>query len=139
MQSYEQEATDHQSNGVQLHGHQLDLDDLREQLAGLIEQQENIETHQKPMLMGLYNREIGIFEFKLLQHQVERQRLMRKVELLTARINRGEAVDDSIMMAVDAKLDRELIKWRKKMLEREQQLQEGERLLNSHQAMSAEE
>jgi len=115
------------------------LDDLREQLARLIEQQDSLENHQKPMLEAIYNREIGVLEFKLLQHQAELQRMKRKVEMLTARINRGETIDGSIIKEVDKQLEREFLAWKKKLLDHENQLQESERLLGSHQAMSGED
>jgi len=138
MQSYEQ-AISHQTCGVRLHPDPMLLEDLREQLARLIEQQEALENHQKPMLVALYNREIGVLEFKLLQHQAELQRIKRKVEIFTARANRGETIDDSIIKEVDKKLEREFLTWKKKLLEHEKQLQESERLLNSHQALSDED
>lgn len=123
---------------MRLHPDPLPLDDLREQLARLIEQQDALENHQKPMLVALYNREIGVLEFKLLQHQAELQRIKRKVEMFTAKINRGETIDDSIVKAVEEQLEREFLTWRKKLLEHEKQLQESERLLISHQPMSDE-
>jgi len=138
MQSYELTVI-HQACGMRLHPGTLLLDDLREQLARLIEQQDALENHQKPMLVALYNREIGVLEFKLLQHQAELQRIKRKVEMLTAKINRGETIDGSIIMEVDRQLEREFLTWKKKLFEHEKQLQESERLLSSHQAMSAED
>jgi len=138
MQSYEQTVI-HQACGVRMHPDPSLLDDLCEQLARLIEQQEALENHQKPMLVALYNREIGVLEFKLLQHQAELQRIKRKVEMLTAKINRGETIDGSIIMEVDKQLEREFLTWKKKLLDHEKQLQESERLLGSHQAMSGED
>jgi len=138
MQLYES-AVSNQICGVRLHPDALLLDDLREQLARLIEQQDSLENHQKPMLEAIYNREIGVLEFELLQYQVELQRIKRKVEMLTAKINRGETIDGSIIMEVDRQLECEFLTWKKKLFEHEKQLQESERLLSSHQAMSDED
>ncbi|MFQ5344704.1 MAG: hypothetical protein ACE5DZ_01940 [Mariprofundus sp.] len=138
MHSYEHIVAQRLRGGC-LHADQLLLNELRNQLARLIGQKETLENHQKPMLVAIYNREIGVFEFKLLQLQAVLRRMKRKVEMLTVKANQGEMIDASIIRAVEDQLDREFAKWKKALLERETQLQKSKRLLDTLQPMSNED
>lgn len=135
MQPYE-EGISHQVGSVRLHPEMMQLDNLRAQLARLIEQQDFLENHQKPILDAIYNHEIGGLEFELLQLRAERQRLKRKLEMLSIRTNRGEKINDLIIKEVDEHLEREFKTWKQKLIDHEKRLEQSERLLGSLQAMS---
>jgi hypothetical protein len=81
---------------------------LSKEYASLIEEEDNLIRHEKPVLLIKYGLEIGQYVLQYLQKNLEFMQLRRKIELMQASINRGENVD---MGAIEEKLQVEFKAW----------------------------
>ena len=99
---------------------------LREQLVHLLEAEAELINHVGPYLEALYLEALGQLELALLQQQAENARLRRQIELLRARLNRGESLDRKTMEHITQQLEVELTAWRHRLRAQEQALKEAQ-------------
>lgn len=87
---------------------------LREEVARLLAEAHDLIQVVKPNLFALYQTKLGAWELKRLQMQSNLARLKRKMTLIQAVINRGEAIHEK---ELDEQLDLELADWRTRVAE----------------------
>jgi hypothetical protein len=97
-------------------------DQLRPELAALIEAIEEMRTRGGPLLTARYQAALGRLELQLLELQIEVRVVGRRIECLRARINRGEPVHESDIAEIDRGIEAELADWRKRLVDHEQAL-----------------
>ncbi len=95
---------------------------LREELASLLTEAEDLIHTVKPNLLALYQTKIGVWELRLLQAQFTVARVRRQIELAQASINRGERPD---LIAIECALEVEFLEWVTKLEEAAQRIQDG--------------
>ncbi len=99
---------------------------LREELASLLTEAEDLIHTVRPNLLALYQTKIGVWELRLLQAQFTVARVRRQIELAQASINRGERPD---LIAIECALEVEFLEWVTKLEEAAQRIQDAE---NTH-------
>lgn len=99
---------------------------LREELASLLTEAEDLIHTVKPNLLALYQTKIGVWELQLLQAQFTVARVRRQIELAQASINRGERPD---LIAIECALEVEFLEWVTKLEEAAQRIQDAENRL----------
>lgn len=99
-----------------------------ERLMDLLMEIDDIRLQQNPQIEADYAAKVGYLENELLASQIEARRSRRALELARAAINRGDALDDAALGAIEQQLDAELTSWKKKLndaLRRAQELLEN--------------
>lgn len=88
-----------------------DADVLSDRLAAVLEELEQMQQQEKPYLMGLYQTHLGVWEYRLLALQVECRGIQRRIEMMTAHLNRGEALTWQILEAIKGHVAEALRQW----------------------------
>lgn len=65
-------------------------DELKKQFSELFMQKQNMELHEKPLLIALYLQKIGYKEYNLYRLNVELAKLKQRLALMQAYVNRSE-------------------------------------------------
>ena len=87
-------------------------DQLRRELAALIEAIEEMRTHSGPLLAARYQAGLGRLELQLLEMQLEVRVVRRRLANLRARLNLGKPVTQSDLMEIDRSIETEVARWR---------------------------
>lgn len=87
---------------------------LREELAKLLTETDNLMRIVKPNLLALYQTKIGTWELRLLEAKCALARLKRKIELAQARLNQGRKPD---WTEIEGQLDLEFLQWQAELKE----------------------
>jgi len=118
--------------GLNLHSeaHQLSAENelLRDELARLLAEAHDLWHIVRPNLMALYHSKIGASELDLLQTMYQFAYLKRTLELMQAALNRNEQPDRP---AIEAQLQRELVRWRQRIAEAAERIKSAEARLDS--------
>ena len=96
---------------------------LREELANLLTEAEDLVKIIKPHLLALYQTKIGGWELRSLQAQLEMARLKRKIELVQAALNRGERPDLNV---IEGQLELDFLAWQSRLKEAVERIQAAE-------------
>jgi hypothetical protein len=85
---------------------------LREELAQLMTEADDLLHLAKPNLLALYQAKIGVHEFKALEAQVRCGRLKRQLELIQASLNRGERPNP---VEIECAVEIEFLDWQARL------------------------
>ena len=85
---------------------------LKEQLAQLIFEYDNLVNHVCPEIEMNYVLEFGLYEYRLYKLELEIDKLKRKIQLIRIEINHGNEVD---LDKIQKKLDEEFEEYEKKV------------------------
>ena len=83
------------------------------------------------MIIAQYNRDVGHLEYELFRVNVGISELRRRIALLQAEINRGKAVTDETVAALDERIKKEFDESRAEIAEREREIRKSSMLLNA--------
>lgn len=108
-----------------------EIEKLRERLALLVEEHETLTTSERDMIIAQYNRDVGHLEYELFRVNVGISELRRRIALLQAEINRGKAVTDETVAALDERIKKEFEESRAEIAEREREIRKSSMLLNA--------
>lgn len=101
---------------------QAQADLLKDRLGSVLEQISLLKYRMKDVLVALYAEKIGFLEFHLLGTQVDVRILHRRIELVTAHLNRGADIKRNILAKIEADIDAEMEEWRAKVQQQEEEL-----------------
>lgn len=87
---------------------------LRDEVARLLAEAHDLIQVVKPNIFALFQTKLGAWELKRLHQQSDIARLKRKMTLIQAVINRGEAIHEK---ELEERLDLELADWRTRVAE----------------------
>ena len=90
---------------------QLDADVLSDRLVAVLEELERMQQQEKPYLISLYQTHLGEREYRLLALQVECRGIQRRVEMMTAHLNRGETLTWQLLEAIKGQVGEALRQW----------------------------
>lgn len=99
---------------------------LRQELAGLLTEADQLVHMVKPNLLAMYQTRIGAWELRLLRAQWETARARREVEMIQAGFNRGQKPD---LREIEQLLDLEFLDWQDRVREAAERLQAAEHRL----------
>lgn len=108
-----------------------EIEQLSNQLAAILETIEQMVNNEKPYLLALYQVSLGNLEYDLIKLQVECRALQQRIELATARINRGEALTEQHLQAIETQVLQELASWYEQLRQQEQTVKAGVVYLNN--------
>ena len=114
-----------------------EIERLSIQLAAILETIEQMVNKEKPYLLALYQARLGNLEYELLKLQVECRALQQRIELATARLNRGELLTEQHLQAIETEVTQELANWYEQLKQQEQTIKAGIVYLNSLSAIDA--
>lgn len=114
-------------------------DNLRHELAALLETIEEMQTKSGPLLTARYQATLGRLELQLLELQIETQATRRRIESLQTRINLGQPVTVACLTEIDTRIALELADWRRQLETREQAWINARELLASVTYVDADE
>lgn len=95
-------------------------DNLRRELAALLEAIEEMQTKSGPLLTARYQATLGRLELQLLELQIEIQVSRLRIESLQSRINLGQPVTTAYLAEIDHRIKVELADWRRQFEMQEQ-------------------
>ena len=112
-----------------------EIEHLSSQLSAILETIEQMENKEKPYLLALYQASLGNFEYELLKLQVECRALQQRIELATAKLNRGESLTEQHLQAIETQVLQELASWYEQLKQQAQAVKAGVVYLNSLSAV----
>ena len=89
-----------------------EIEQLRNSIATLLAEIEDILTREAPRIEGEWQIVVGTWENKLLEAQIDMRRAKRRYSLLQAKANSGAPID---LYEVEQQLDTELEDWRQQL------------------------
>ena len=101
---------------------------LREEVANLLTESEDLEHIIRPNLIALYQTQIGVWEMKLLKMQCQAARLKRTIELIQAALNQGRQPD---MLAIEGQLDLDFLEWQQRIQEAGERIEAAQQRLQN--------
>lgn len=104
-----------------------DVDLLREEFISLLTEAEDLLQIVRPNLFALYQTKIGVWEFKLLQAQIDEAHLKRKMEMAQASLNQGRKPD---WVAIEGEIELEFLQWQVKLQEAAQKIEAAQNRLS---------
>jgi hypothetical protein len=104
---------------------------LRAQLASLLAQQATLLEHTVPQLEALYLKCLGQLEFTLFEAEVANACLRRRLELLRAILNRGEALTPARRLDIEGQIRTEQFEWEEQLRADERKIEEALRRLSA--------
>lgn len=107
---------------------QQKLQSLKDQLTELISRRDHLLFTKKKNLEALYILKIGKYEYLLTEAECSAARLKRKIALLQARINKGQAID---LDDIEKTLDREYRQWEKQIRQLGEQVNRANQRIQS--------
>ena len=116
-----------------------EIEKLRERLALLVEEHETLTTSERDMIIAQYNGDVGHLEYELFRVNVGISELRRRIALLQAEINRGDAVTYETVAALDERIKKEFEESRAEIVEREREIRKSSTLLNADNLMKPED
>lgn len=116
-----------------------EIEELRECLAVLVEEHERLTTSERDMILAQYNRDVGHLEYELFCVNVGISEFRRRIALLRADINRGKAVTDETVAALNERIKKEFEESRAEIAEREREIRKSSMLLSADSWMKPEE
>ena len=116
-----------------------EIEKLRERLAILVEEHETLTTSERDMIIAQYNRDVGHLEYELFRVNVGISEFRRRISLLQAEINRGNAVTDETVAALNERIKKEFEESRAEIAEREIAIRKSSMLLNAGNWMKPED
>jgi hypothetical protein len=122
------------SNDIPPH---YDAEALSGCLASVLEQLEHMQQQERPYLVGLYQTHLGESEYRLLALQVECRGLQRRIEMMTAHLNRGEALTWQKLEAIKTQVGEALRQWQAHLEAQAQTLAAGKAYLAGLVAVDA--
>jgi hypothetical protein len=114
-----------------------DADSLSRQLAAILENLEQMQQKEKPYLLALYQTSLGELEYHLLNLQVECRALLRRIEMATTRLNRGEMLTLQLLDEIESQVKQDLLTWQTQINEQAQALAAGRAFLSGLVAVDA--
>lgn len=114
-------------------------DQLRRELAALIETIEEMRTRSGPLLAARYQAALGRLELQLLEMQLEVRVVRRRLANLRARLNLGKPVTQSDLMEIDRSIETEVARWRAQVVAQERVLVDATQLIAGVMLVDAEE
>jgi hypothetical protein len=99
-------------------------DRLRSDLAALLERVDRCVFVDIPFVVALYDGKLGGLECELLKLRAGNASLRRRIELVVARRNHGEAITAQTLAAIDEQVAEELASWWKEVHQREREVRE---------------
>ena len=105
------------------------IDDLKQRVTNLLEEQAHLRAHAIPILMAIYEKEIGAHEYALLAARIEANELKFRVESLMRIINRGERVAADDLERIDAEVRKLQTVWQREMADKARQVDAATALL----------
>lgn len=106
-------------------------DQLRRELAALIESIDEMRTRSGPLLAARYQAALGRLELQLLEIQLEIRMVRRRHANLLARVNLGKPVTQSVLGEIDRSIEAEVARWREQVVARERALVDAAQLIAS--------
>lgn len=110
---------------------QVRIDLLKDRLGSVLERISLLKYRAKDVLVALYAEKIGFLEYQLLRTQIDVRTLRRRIEILTAHVNRGADITDDILAKIEVDIDTEMEKWRVKIHQQEEELRASEAILGN--------
>ena len=107
---------------------------LKDELAELFVELEHINKSIIPNMIADYAVKVGIYQYELLQLQIEFRRTKREIELIQAAINRNEIIK---LHDVQKQLEDEFLEWKTKLDSQLKDINDAKMRLSS--LMSAQE
>lgn len=104
---------------------------LRARLSELLELQAMLVEHTAPRLEALYTEQLGRLELALLEVQARNACLLRRIELLRALLNRGEAITPAHRNDIDSQIRREQFEWEERLRAAEHRMRDANALLQA--------
>lgn len=104
-----------------------EIDLLRGDLAGLLAREHDLRHVVAPNLLALYQQKLGLWELSCLRAQADAARARRKLELVRAALNRGQAPD---WQTIEATLEEEHRLWKQRLKEAAGRLEAAGRRLD---------
>ncbi|MBK6401663.1 MAG: hypothetical protein IPF74_06795 [Rhodocyclaceae bacterium] len=114
-------------------------DQLRRELAALIESIDEMRTRSGPLLAARYQAALGRLELQLLEIQLEIRMVRRRHANLLARVNLGKPVTQSVLGEIDRSIEAEVARWREQVVARERALVDAAQLIASVTLADAQE
>ncbi|NCD26599.1 MAG: hypothetical protein EOL86_13545 [Deltaproteobacteria bacterium] len=115
------------------------IDDLRQRVGDLLEEQAHLRAHAIPILMATYEKEIGGFELALLAVRVEANELKFRVESLMRIINRGERVAADDLERIDTEVRKLQTVWQREMADKARQVDAAQDFLKDAKYLSPDQ
>jgi hypothetical protein len=94
-----------------------EIETLSRELASVLEAIERMESKDRPYLTARYQEALGELEYRLLSLQVECRALQRRMELIQARLNRGETLTRQGVEAIEGQVRLDLASWQARLAE----------------------
>ena len=110
---------------------QAQIDLLKDRLGAVLEQISLLKYRAKDVLAALYVEKIGSLEYQLLCTQIDARSLRRRIELVTAHLNRGADITDDILGEIEADIDAEMKEWRAKARQQEEKIRVSAAILGN--------
>jgi hypothetical protein len=104
---------------------------LKDRLGAVLEQISLLKYRAKDVLVALYTERIGTVEYQLLCTQIDVRSLRRRIELVTAHLNRGADITDDILGEIEADIDAEMKEWRAKARQQEERIRVSAAILGN--------
>ena len=101
---------------------QAQIDLLKDRLGSVLEQISLLKYRAKDVLFALYAEKIGFLEYHLLCTQIDVRIRRRRMELVTAHLNRSVDITGDFLAEIEAKIDAEMEEWRAKVQHQEKEL-----------------
>ncbi|NLW80129.1 MAG: J domain-containing protein [Desulfovibrionales bacterium] len=115
------------------------IDDLRQRVGDLLEEQAHLRSHAIPVLMAIYEKEIGAYEYALLAVRVEANELKFRVESLMQIINRGGRVEAVDLERIDAEVHELQSVWEREMADKARQVDAAQEFLKEIKYLSQDQ
>lgn len=105
-----------------------EIDLLREELARLLTEENDLLRIVRPNLLALYQQKLGVWELRGLNAQVALARARRRLEMAQAAINQGKTPN---LTEIEGHLELEFLAWQQKIKEAAEQLEAAETRMGS--------
>lgn len=115
------------------------IDDLRQRIGDLLEEQAHLRAHAIPILTAIYEKEIGAHEYALLAVRVEAGGLKFRVESLMRIINRGGRVEAGDLERIDAEVRELQAVWQREMADKARQVDAAQDFLKEVKYLSPDQ
>ena len=107
--------------------------ETRGKVVATIAQADHLLLQEIPQIKADYAVRVGCYQVRLLEAELACRRAKRKLALVQAQLNRGEAAD---LGAIDSQLDHALVQWQTRVGEAYSQLNEGLARITGQTALS---
>ena len=123
----------------QVSGKLQEVEALRRRLSVLVEEHEGLLYGEREVLLAKYNRDVGHLEHELFLLKVEVAELRRRIAILQAEVNLGEAITAERVARLDEETREEFEAARSEIEKRERALRQSALVLDPERLMKPED